>query len=81
MRTLSYIFGGVGLASLGGGTGSYMVSNGIESKLKDGGYATPQDQTDALGALGNTRTLGVTGLISGGLLLGVAVPLYLMGGK
>ncbi len=81
LRTISYILAGLGVAGLGGGTASMLVSGGIEGKIKDGGYGTPDDITSAQGSMQTTRSLGAGGLISGGLLLGAAVPFFLVGGK
>ncbi len=81
LRTLSYILGGVGLASLGGGTASFVTSNGIEQKIQTGTYPSQQDIVDAHGTMSVTRTLGATGLIAGAVLLGVAVPFFVIGGR
>jgi hypothetical protein len=84
MRTLSYIFGGLGVAGLAGGGASLGVSGGIEDKLRNspyGTFATPDDITNAQSSMATTRTLGSAGVISGGLLLGIALPLFILGGK
>ncbi len=79
LRTLSYILGGLGLAGIGGGGISYATSAGIESNIQRGGFANQQDIADAESSMRTTRAVGVTGLISGGVLLGAAFPLYFAG--
>jgi hypothetical protein len=81
LRTLSYILGGVGLAGLGGGGASYATSVGIQNNITagTGAFAGGGDITDANNARVLTHNLGVAGLISGGILLGAAVPLYFAG--
>ena len=81
LRTLGYILGGVGIAGLGGGTASMIMSGATATRIKDGTYATPEDITSAHGSFGTSRVLGAGGLISGGVLLGLAVPLFVLGGK
>ena len=81
MRTLSYVLGGLGEAGLGGGAAFVGTSGGIEGKLRDGSYATAEDMTAAQSSMASQRTLGSAGLITGGLLLGLAVPFYILGGK
>ncbi len=81
MRTVSYILGGLGIAGLGGGTASYVVSNGTQSHIVNGPYNTTQEILDAQKSMATTRSIGVAGLISGGLMLGIAIPLFIVGGK
>ncbi len=81
LRTLSYIFGGCAIAGLGGGAVSLGVSGGIENTIRNGRYATLEDMTSAQSTMSTTRALGAGGLISGGILLGLAVPLFIFGGK
>jgi hypothetical protein len=82
LRTLSYILGGLGAAGLGGGGAFVGMSGGIESKLRTAdSYANAQEMTDAQSSMASQRTLGSAGLITGGLLLGLAVPFYILGGK
>ncbi len=81
LRTLSYVLGGLGIVGLAGGGASLGVSSSIDNKIANGNYATPDDILNAQNSLVTTRTLGSAGLISGGLLLGIALPLFLVGAK
>ena len=81
LRMISYIVGGLGVAGMGGGGVSFAISSGTEGRIKNGTFATPDDIVNAQGSMQSSRTLGAVGLISGGLLLGAAVPLFLLGGK
>ena len=81
LRLISYIVGGLGVAGLGGGGASFAISSGTEGRIKNGTFATPDDIVNAQGSMQSSHTLGAIGLISGGLLLGAALPLFILGGK
>ncbi len=79
LRTLSYILGGAGLAGIGGGGITYATSASIETNIRNGGFRTQNDIAEAESSMQTTRTIGVTGLIAGGILLGAAFPFYFAG--
>ncbi len=81
LRTLSYVLGGLGIAGLGGGGASVVVSGSMEDKIRNGTYSTSEDILNAQNSMATMRTLGSAGLISGGVLLGLAVPFFILGGK
>jgi hypothetical protein len=82
LRLLSYIVGGLGVAGLGGGGISFASGGGTESRIRNGpAYETAADLSAAHSSWQTSQTMGAVGLITGGVLLGAAVPLFLLGGK
>jgi hypothetical protein len=81
LRTLSYIFGGLGVAGLAGGGASLGVSSSIDRKIDNGGYADPADIENAQNTVTTTQRLGGVSIFFGSVLLGVALPLFFLGAK